>query len=638
MATRSLPRQYRPNPPVRRPRTYTPRGPRPQPVDWQRAGAYWRQQTEIKTAHLPSLGQMLAPEQNSFGVLRLAMATAVLISHCFYLWYGTTTAEPLYKWTGYTLGQHGVQVFFFLSGVLVAQSLAQSQSVRDYAISRAFRIFPALVVCVLVTVLAIGPWLTTLDAKSYLNSSAVAAYVLKTVSLSTGSATLPGLFEATPVPNVVNSSLWTLKYEVLCYMILAGIGFVAIQSKRPALVAGTALAGWFLLMLYYRPQLTPTAPFAQVLLYFTLFFGSGVAAYALRDSIKISGHLAALFVLVAVWANKTNFHEIALTLALGYGALWLATLRFGGLRDFTNQSDYSYGVYIYGVPVTQALLTLMPSINLVSLVGFTLAITTVAAFLSWELVERPALRLKLRFLSHGAHGDRVATLVPSAAPAGNSVVREASQAVAASAADVADADRPHAGATAEELTAYRTERLMTAAQTAEAAQKLRLKPSELALLRERLDGPAQHTGEHAWAADQRLIPQVLLENSISGLRSRQSSRAVFVYSRLAPVGLCWQRSRQEKYGRSYSHDETYTPHSCRRRRSRWTGVSDAAYRARAGLPRHADHQSRGAVSGRWVDRHRWANCRRRACRLVEDDCDRRECRRCRRQRRHGPRR
>jgi peptidoglycan/LPS O-acetylase OafA/YrhL len=491
MATRSLPRQARPTPPHRYPRGQSSLGLRPKPVDWQRAGAYWRQQTELKTAHLPTLGAMLAPEQNSFGVLRLAMAAAVLISHCFYLWYGTSTAEPLYKWTGYTLGQHGVQVFFFLSGVLVAQSLATSQSVRDYAIARGLRIFPALIACVLVTTLLLGVWMTTLDAKSYLSSREVAAYVLKTISLSTGSATLPGVFESTPVPGVVNSSLWTLKYEVLCYIMLAAVGFVAIQSKRPQLVAGIALAVWFLVMLQQRPQLLPSSPFTQVMLYFALFFGSGVAAYALRNKIKLSGHLAILFVLIAVWANKTNFQEIALVLALGYGALWLATLRFGGLRAFTNHSDYSYGVYIYGVPVTQAILTLQPNINLVSLIGFTLAGVLVAAYLSWELIEKPALRLKRVLSPRDGKGQAVTAAQSAHGPA----VVETSG--AGFETTVPDTQAQTEARVAERVAAMRADRMTLAAQQAN-AQGSRLKAEELAELRthlaQRRSAPSRPSG------------------------------------------------------------------------------------------------------------------------------------------------
>jgi peptidoglycan/LPS O-acetylase OafA/YrhL len=202
----------------------------------------------------PRLGDVLHQEHNSLGLMRLAMATAVLVSHCFYLASGTALAEPLIGWTGYTLGQHGVQVFFIMSGVLVMQSLMMSGSVRDYAIARALRIFPALAVCILITALIVGPALTRLPLATYLNSPETPGYIVKTIMLVTGMAPLPGLFADNPVPGLVNSSLWTLKYEVICYILLAAFSAIALASGRHRAVFIAALAVAVPLIFYKRPE------------------------------------------------------------------------------------------------------------------------------------------------------------------------------------------------------------------------------------------------------------------------------------------------------------------------------------------------------------------------------------------------
>ena len=54
----------------------------------------------VKSIHkylmrLPRLNGIMAPEDNSFGVLRLAMAAFVLISHSYLYSFGTSDAEPL---------------------------------------------------------------------------------------------------------------------------------------------------------------------------------------------------------------------------------------------------------------------------------------------------------------------------------------------------------------------------------------------------------------------------------------------------------------------------------------------------------------------------------------------------------------
>jgi peptidoglycan/LPS O-acetylase OafA/YrhL len=347
------------------------------------------------------LEDMLVPEKNSFGVLRLAMALAVLISHCVFLSTGLSSAEPLYKWTGYTLGQHGVQVFFFLSGILVAQSLYTSQSVKDYAIARGLRIFPALIVCVLLTSVVLGPWLSSLSAMDYLRDGGVASYIVKTISLMTGSATLPGVFENAPgaAKGVVNSSLWTLKYEVLCYILLAAVGVVAIRTQLWRETALLAIAGWLMIVLYRRASIeigSQKSAF-DVMRYFMLFFGAGVVAFTLRRWLPVHGLLLVPLGAGFATAIGTRYLEPATAVFLGYGALWLATFKFGSLRDYTNKNDYSYGTYIYGLPVSQALLHFWPQMPVFSLTAITIGIVLVLAFLSWEIIERPALMLRKRW-------------------------------------------------------------------------------------------------------------------------------------------------------------------------------------------------------------------------------------------------
>ena len=149
---------------------------------------------------------MLAPERNSFGIIRLAMALCVLDSHCFFLAAGSSQQEPL-AWTGYTLGDYGVQVFFILSGILVTQSLAKSGDVLDFAIAQALRIFPGLIVCAFATALILGPIVSNFDFASYSTSRELPLYLIKTPLLATGSASLPQVFTELPAPNLVNLSL-----------------------------------------------------------------------------------------------------------------------------------------------------------------------------------------------------------------------------------------------------------------------------------------------------------------------------------------------------------------------------------------------------------------------------------------------
>jgi peptidoglycan/LPS O-acetylase OafA/YrhL len=342
----------------------------------------------------PVLADMLSRDKNSFGVMRLLLASAVVISHAFMVHAGTMAADPVLQWTGYTSGQHAVQGFFVLSGLLIAQSFAHSRVLIDFASARILRIFPGLFLCVLLTALILGPLISTFSPGRYFSSEILWLYIAETLSLKTGSAPLPGVFEHVPMANMVNWSLWTLKFETICYAALglAGAAVLASPWPRHARLALAACVAAFLV--YKQPQLIEGNSFVDTLRYFSLFFATGVLAYAMRRHIVINGlvltGLAALFAV----SIGTRFTEVTAAALLGYGMLWLSRFSFGPLRSFTSRHDLSYGIYIYGVPVTQTLQSIWPGLGIAGLVALSFAIVVPLAALSWLLVERPAMRLR----------------------------------------------------------------------------------------------------------------------------------------------------------------------------------------------------------------------------------------------------
>jgi len=339
------------------------------------------------------LSQILAPDDNSFGVVRIALAVAVLVSHAFFLASGSASAEPLVAWTGHSLGEHAVQVFFFLSGVLVACSFDTRRSVIAFATARALRIFPGLAVCVLLTALVFGPLVTALPPAAYLGDAGTYSYIARTLSLSTGSASLPGVFTANPEPGLVNMSLWTLKYEALCYAGLAVLGAAGFFSARRP-IAAIALACVLAVVFLKSPD--PQAAYSSLdnLRYFVLFFGMGVLACLLRDRLVLRGEIVAALFLAFVLGIGSAAGELLSALFLGYATLWAAQFRFGALRAWTNRFDLSYGVYIYACPLQQLLVERAPGIGIAGQIALALVFVLPLALLSWLIVERPALELR----------------------------------------------------------------------------------------------------------------------------------------------------------------------------------------------------------------------------------------------------
>ncbi|HMN36599.1 MAG TPA: acyltransferase [Hyphomicrobium sp.] len=341
------------------------------------------------------LAGMLTPQSNNFGVVRIAMALAVLVSHGFYLHTGTTSAEPLVAWTGHSLGEHAVQVFFFLSGILVAQSFERSASLLDFAAARILRIFPGLLFCVVVTALVLGPAVSSLPLAAYVGDPGLMSYLLRTASLATGSAPLPGVFETAPAPGLVNMSLWTLKYEVLCYAGLAFAGCAGLfkPAWRPyaAAVLAVFVAGVFIepaksIQLY--------TPFDNIR-YFAVFFASGVLAYLMRANIVVRGAVLAVLFAIFIATIGTPVGVLGAAAFLGYGTLYVACWPAGWLRALANRYDVSFGIYIYACPIQQFLIGQFPQAGAVGLIVLAIALTLPVALCSWLLVERPALRLRV---------------------------------------------------------------------------------------------------------------------------------------------------------------------------------------------------------------------------------------------------
>jgi peptidoglycan/LPS O-acetylase OafA/YrhL len=340
------------------------------------------------------LEDILPAERNGFGLVRLAMAIAVLFSHSYLFQAGTTEAEPLTAWTGHSLGEHAVQVFFFLSGILIAQSYDRNRSLWAYGIARVLRIFPGLVVCVLLTTFVLGPLLSTLPVSAYFSDARLPQYLLKTVALVTGSAPLPGLFADHATPGLVNMSLWTLKYEVICYIGVAAFGMAGLFNPRWRTAASIALALGIVLVFIGEPKPQDSYTFLDNVRYFAVYFGMGTLAYLVRDRLVLRPVLLVPLLALMALAIGTRFAEVTTALFLGYATLVVASWSWGWLADFTREHDYSYGVYIYAAPIQQAMLLWWPDIDPVVLSFWALAAVLPLAYGSWTLVEKPALALR----------------------------------------------------------------------------------------------------------------------------------------------------------------------------------------------------------------------------------------------------
>jgi peptidoglycan/LPS O-acetylase OafA/YrhL len=342
--------------------------------------------------------------RNNFDVLRLVAAAMVLVSHSFVV---VGAHEPHVG--HFPLGTLGVEIFFAISGFLVAKSWFAQPRLRAFAVKRGLRILPALTVTVVLSAFVLGPVVSEVSDHGYFASSSTYTYSVDNVAATaTGgvvrdvSHSLPGLFTDNPDTSV-NRSLWTLPIEVQAYMALALLGLAGLLTfGLPAVAAG-------LFALSVAPHGIADLPVigwpldwirgadgenAHLLALFA--FSALLYRYRVRVSLRADLAAVAAIVALAAIAIGTPLERAALVVCIPYLALFAAYRSWNGLRALTAHADVSYGLYLLAFPVQQTIVHLwggsLPSPGVV--VALALPITYVLALASWHLVEKRALRLK----------------------------------------------------------------------------------------------------------------------------------------------------------------------------------------------------------------------------------------------------
>lgn len=340
------------------------------------------------------LDSILDPQSNSFTLARLVAASAVIVSHGFEIAVGREAPQPLSGLSPFNLGQHAVNVFFVLSGLTLAQSLATKPDLGRFLVARLLRIVPGLLAYGLVLCFFAGPLLSSRPLGLYFSSAETYLYSLDVMFRYADAAPPPGLFNEVPVAGVVNEPLWTIRYEIIAYI---GLGMLAAFGFFPNPV-GVAFASLGVIAAFATTEAIPAivdeAPFVGSLTRFGLCFMTGVAAYSVRHRIVLS-HVLLLAGAGAIWVlNDTSLARGASILFVAYMVFVLASWRWGVVGDWTRKHDISYGTYLYGWPIQQTLMVLSPGMSAISNIAMGLVIAPIAGLISWMLVERPALAIK----------------------------------------------------------------------------------------------------------------------------------------------------------------------------------------------------------------------------------------------------
>lgn len=327
---------------------------------------------------------------NRFDFLRLVFASTVFVYHAIAL---TAIAPAGGVETAFaSLAELSIQGFFIVSGALVFGSLERSRALGVYAEKRVRRLYPAYVVIIVIPVLA--SLVLTAGQSGALGE--IWHYAWANLLFANFLAPeLPGLFDGHRF-GAVNGALWTLKIEVMFYMVLPVLGWCLSRAGRMwwavllALYAGAVV--WTVLIDNWQHPLSSHV--ARQLPGQMAFFASGMALWKLWAQVKQRPGQFGLAgsVLVALSFAHPLFEPVR---AAGLAGVigWVAFAN-GPTLNAARWGDISYGVYITHFPIVQGLIAagLFSTFGWAFGMALSCLFVLVASLMLWWLVEKPALR------------------------------------------------------------------------------------------------------------------------------------------------------------------------------------------------------------------------------------------------------
>jgi len=320
---------------------------------------------------------------NRFDFLRLLFASGVFIYHLIVL---AELSEPFgtYETAWGAVAELCIQGFFVISGTLVYGSWARTQALGTYAEKRFRRLYPAYALIILLpAALSLGISGEFEGVFRYLGANLAFLNFL--------APDLPGLFEGQRL-TAVNGALWTLKIEVMFYLILPFLGWLISRAGR---WKWALLAAIYVGAELWRSILTgmDNAQIARQLPGQMSFFATGIALWMLKDRVE-DGRYGPMLAIGGALIGLSVFPYLEGLRAAGLG-LAIAALAFmpGPQLNAARFGDISYGVYITHFPIVQMLVAfgifaMSPWLG----VAAALILVIAASLALWRFVERPALR------------------------------------------------------------------------------------------------------------------------------------------------------------------------------------------------------------------------------------------------------
>jgi len=342
-------------------------------------------------------------DKNNFDLIRVGLAFIVFLVHAAIL-SRYSALEPI---ANIFSAEIAVRSFFIISGFLIFMSYEKSKTMSSYFSKRIRRIYPAYAFVIIISIIT-GLIFTSIPIKEYLSFETLKYLISNLLFLNFLQPNLPGLFVENPI-TAVNGALWTLKIEVMFYMLVPFIVLVFNRIGRIKVIIGI-----YILSLFYSYTLFH---FYDLLKYSFLmelqrqlpgqltFFMMGASGYYFFEHFKkYSIYFLGIALLLLALRNFLPwliFEPFVLLILLLFAS---TMLRY--LGNFNRYGDFSYGIYILHFPVLQILISYQIYKNfhwIFLIVSSTIVISL--SFLLWHFIEKPFLKNNSHYLTKGNCGE-----------------------------------------------------------------------------------------------------------------------------------------------------------------------------------------------------------------------------------------
>jgi peptidoglycan/LPS O-acetylase OafA/YrhL len=344
----------------------------------------------VRSSASRTLLEAISGHDNNYTLIRTILAASVIYFHSFVLSKATGYTDHLSAWLYpiTSVGGLAVQLFFFLSGLFVTQSLHRDRRVVGFALKRALRIWPGLFVCLAVTAIASCVVSGSAPLWRYFVFDGLYEYILQN-SVFHLTWNIDSVFTGHTFASI-NGSIHTLPMESKMYVVLACLGLLGLVSKPSRIVVGGLVA----LGLAFCPPFLKALPFnlfdADYSQTAGALFLSGVIAYGAAQWIKPSLWQGIALGLFAFAVSGTP-HVILFFVFVMWFTIYVGQQPSIG-KIVRPTQDLSYGIYLYGWPCQQIVLSLTNQhLNPYLLTVLALCLATLCAALSWRWVEKPAI-------------------------------------------------------------------------------------------------------------------------------------------------------------------------------------------------------------------------------------------------------